>query len=53
MGFNCVRLPFSLWMTRQTAAVEDMYLLANPALRGSTPLQVYDACVQALTGRMA
>jgi endoglucanase len=48
-GFNCVRLPFSLWMTRQTAAVEDIYLLANPALRGSTPLQVYDACVKALT----
>lgn len=48
-GFNSVRLPFSVWMTRQTAPVEDMYLLQNPDLRGSTPLQVYDACVKALT----
>ena len=48
-GFNCVRLPFSLWMTRQTAPVPDQYLLQNPDLHGSTPLQVYDACVQALT----
>jgi Cellulase (glycosyl hydrolase family 5) len=48
-GFNCVRLPFSLWMTRQTAPVPDQYLLQNPDLHGSTPLQVYDACVKALT----
>ena len=48
-GFNCVRFPFSLWMTEQTAPVADQYLLRNPDLHGSTPMQVYDACVKALT----
>jgi len=49
-GFNCVRLPFSLWMTEQTAPVPEQYLTANPDLSGATPMQVYDACVEALTG---
>jgi len=49
-GFNSVRLPFSLWMTEQTDLVPDQYLAANPDLVGATPIQVYDACVQALTG---
>ena len=48
-GFNCVRFPFSLWMTEQTAPVPDRYLAANRDLAGSTPMQVYDACVRALT----
>jgi aryl-phospho-beta-D-glucosidase BglC (GH1 family) len=48
-GFNCVRFPFSVWMTQQTAPVPDQYLAGNPDLSGSTPIQVYDACVQALT----
>jgi endoglucanase len=48
-GFNCVRFPFSLWMTEQTTPVADEYLLRNPDLHGSTPLEVYDACVKALT----
>jgi endoglucanase len=48
-GFNCVRFPFSLWMTEQTTPVADQYLLANPDLNGSTPIGVYDACVKALT----
>jgi hypothetical protein len=48
-GFNSVRLPFSLWMTEQTAPVPAGYLAANPDLAGRTPLQVYDACVEALT----
>jgi endoglucanase len=50
LGFNSVRLPFSLWMTEQTAPVPDQYLAANPDLAGATPMQVYDACVAALTG---
>ena len=50
LGFNSVRLPFSLWMTEQTAPVPDEYLAANPDLSGSAPMQVYDACVEALTG---
>jgi endoglucanase len=48
-GFNSVRFPFSVWMTGQTAPVPDQYLAANRDLRGSTPMQVYDACVRALT----
>ena len=49
-GFNSVRLPFSLWMTEQVSPVPDQYLAANPDLAGATPMQVYDTCVQALTG---
>ncbi len=49
-GFNSVRLPFSLWMTGQTSPVPGQYLAANPDLAGATPMQVYDACVAALTG---
>lgn len=49
-GFNSVRLPFSLWMTEQSAAVPGQYLAANPDLSGATPMGVYDACVEALTG---
>jgi endoglucanase len=48
-GFNSVRLPFSLWMTEQAAPVPGEYLAANPDLSGCTPMQVYDACVEALT----
>ena len=50
LGFNSVRLPFSLWMTEQATPVPDEYLAANPDLSGATPIQVYDACVEALTG---
>ncbi len=49
-GFNSVRLPFSLWMTGCRTPVPDQYLAANPDLSGATPMQVYDACVEALTG---
>ena len=49
LGFNSVRLPFSLWMTEQTTPVPDQYLTANPDLSGATPLQVFDACIDALT----
>jgi endoglucanase len=49
LGFNSVRLPFSLWMTEQTTPVPDQYLAANPDLAGATPMQVFDAGVQALT----
>ena len=48
-GFNSVRLPFSLWMTEQTRPVPDECLAANPDLAGAAPIQVYDACVEALT----
>jgi endoglucanase len=48
-GFNCVRLPFSVWMTEQTTPVPGQYLAANPDLSGATPIRVYDACIEALT----
>ena len=44
-----MRFPFSVWMTQQTAPIPDRYLAANPDLHGSTPVEVYDACVKALT----
>jgi endoglucanase len=50
LGFNSIRFPFSLWMLEQTTAVPDFTLAANDDLYGSTPLEVYDACVEALTG---
>jgi endoglucanase len=50
-GFNSVRLPFSVWMTEQTAPVPQQVLAANPDLFGKTPLEVYDACVKALTDK--
>lgn len=49
LGFNSVRLPFSLWMTEQTSSVPGRYLAANADLIGSAPMQVYDSCVEALT----
>jgi endoglucanase len=50
-GFNSVRLPFSVWMTEQGAPVPQQALAANPDLLGKTPLEVYDACVKALTDK--
>src|ERR1700676_957481 len=49
-GFNSVRLPFSLWITEQTKPGPDQYLAANPDPSWATPIQVYDACVEALSG---
>ncbi|WP_371680171.1 glycoside hydrolase family 5 protein [Streptomyces sp. NBC_01276] len=49
LGLNSVRLPFSNEMLHTAAPVPDSAVAANPALRGRTPLQVYDAVVSALT----
>ncbi|MFG2665045.1 glycoside hydrolase family 5 protein [Streptomyces sp. NPDC048387] len=49
LGLNSVRLPFSNEMLHTGAPVPDAAVAANPALRGRTPLQVYDAVVGALT----
>ncbi|MDX6763921.1 cellulase family glycosylhydrolase, partial [Streptomyces sp. F8] len=49
LGLNSIRLPFSNEMLRTTAPVPDAAVAANPALRGRTPLQVFDAVVAALT----
>lgn len=50
MGFNSVRLPFSNQAIHTTQPVNPAHVAANPELVGKTPLQVYDAVVQALTG---
>ncbi|MEU6880536.1 cellulase family glycosylhydrolase [Streptomyces sp. NPDC046712] len=49
LGLNSIRLPFSNEMLRDTRPVPDTAVAANPALRGRTPLQVFDAVVAALT----
>lgn len=49
IGINSIRLPFSNEMIHDTRPVRDADVAANPGLRGSTPLQVYDAVVRELT----
>ncbi|MBJ7907482.1 glycoside hydrolase family 5 protein [Streptomyces sp. DSM 110735] len=49
LGINSIRLPFSNEMIHSTATVPDAAVAANPQLRGKTPLQVYDAVVNALS----
>src|SRR6266851_4529654 len=49
-GFNSVRLTFALSTVTAAAPVPPALVSANPDLRGRTPWQVYQACVQALTG---
>ncbi|MYX95612.1 cellulase family glycosylhydrolase, partial [Streptomyces sp. SID486] len=48
LGVNTIRLPFSNEMIHSTAPVPDGAVAANPELRGRTPLEVYDAVVEAL-----
>ncbi|MFI1766565.1 glycoside hydrolase family 5 protein [Streptomyces sp. NPDC020800] len=48
LGINTVRLPFSNEMIHSTTPVPDAAVAANPELRGRTPLQVFDAVVDAL-----
>lgn len=50
-GVNVIRLPFSGEMVHDTRAVQDDWVTANPQLRGKTPLEVFDAVVDALTAR--
>ncbi|MEW2516411.1 cellulase family glycosylhydrolase [Streptomyces sp. NPDC046870] len=49
LGVNTIRLPFSDEMIHSTAPVPDSAVAANPGLRGRTPLEVYDAVVEALS----
>ncbi|MFS8200357.1 glycoside hydrolase family 5 protein [Streptomyces sp. CWNU-52B] len=49
IGINSIRLPFSNEMVHDDRPVTDDAVAANPALRGRTPLQVYDAVVGELT----
>lgn len=50
MGFNSVRLPFSNEMLR-AMAVDPAHVASNPTLVGLSPLEVFDAVVNALTAR--
>nr|WP_203731074.1 cellulase family glycosylhydrolase [Streptomyces sp. SID12501] len=49
IGINSIRLPFSNEMIHDSRPVTDGSVAANPALRGKTPLQVYDVVVRELT----
>ncbi len=51
LGVNTIRLPFSNEMIHSTATVPASALRANPSLQGKTPLEIYDAVVEALTAR--
>lgn len=48
-GFNSVRLPFSNLMLHRNEPVSNESVAANPQFFGKSPLEVYDATVQALT----
>ncbi|MEU6669172.1 cellulase family glycosylhydrolase [Streptomyces sp. NPDC046727] len=49
LGINTIRLPFSNEMIHSTTPVPDSAVTANPQLRGRTPLEIYDAVVDALS----
>lgn len=49
LGLNSIRLSYSNEMLGMTAPVPDVAVTANPELAGKTPLQVFDAVVEALT----
>ena len=49
LGFNCIRLPFSLEQFYDNPTVEPSRLSANPSLVGLSSLDVFDATVTALT----
>lgn len=49
LGINSIRLPFANAMMRDTAAVPESAVAANPQLKGKNPLQVFDAVVAELT----
>ncbi|AOP34192.1 glycosyl hydrolase family 5 [Leptospira tipperaryensis] len=48
-GFNSVRLPFSNLMIHSTTPVSNDAVAANPQFYGKTPLEIYDATVNALS----
>jgi aryl-phospho-beta-D-glucosidase BglC (GH1 family) len=51
LGVNTIRLQFSNQMLHDTTPIQDAWVAANPQFKGMTPLQVYDAVIQALTAR--
>lgn len=49
LGFNCVRLPYSIEAQVVDPVVEKKFLLANPQFHGQRWHHIFDATVQALT----
>ena len=49
LGFNCVRLPFSLEQFFDDPEVVASHVSADPSLAGLSSMQVFDATVSALT----
>lgn len=52
LGFNCVRLPYSLDLVlgnQSHVPDPDVSLAANPELKEKTPLEVFDVTIKALT----
>jgi endoglucanase len=51
LGINSIRLPFSNQMIHDNTTILSYWVTANPQLEGMTALEVYDACIKALTDR--
>ena len=49
LGFNCVRLPFSLEMYTKNAMVPAKATAANPRLQNMSAVDVFDATISAIT----
>ena len=49
LGFNCVRLTYSLEQVDRNPRVQDWAVAANPHLKGKSSMEVLDATVKALT----
>jgi len=49
LGFNCIRLPFSLEQYYDNPVIDENRLTANPELQGMTSMEVFDAVVMGLT----
>jgi len=49
LGFNCIRLPFSLEQIYEDPFIEAGRLSANTDLNGATAMEVFDAVVSGLT----
>lgn len=49
LGFNCVRLTYSLDVIYQNPVIAEDRLSENPELFGKTAMEIFDLTVQALT----
>lgn len=50
MGFNSVRLTFSLQMFYENPVIPNKFLTANPELFGRRAMEIFDLAVQEMTG---